>query len=191
MLARPDIRPDARDNQGRTPLWHALGCLREECRAFTSGLGHSDGGRFRGFLTASIGALCARDDVDPHSKCPARERQSPADVAAEVLRICNGEEEEIRGSGSSVGDEDADDETTAAGGARLSPAVALDTTGVVVVKKKRRRRRKAKREAPGVGGEDGSTGSTSVPEDASDGERNMALVDEGTETVASSTASDP
>lgn len=153
MLARPDIRPDIRDNEGKTPLWHALSCMREEHRASTSGSsgsGTSDGGHFQGFLTASIEALCAHGEVDP-DKYPTRERQSSADLAAEVVQIYN--RRKMGGSGSCKGG-DADTAAGAqehAGGGKaairamtkmLGPAERKDTGDGVKRKRRRRRRRR-------------------------------------------------
>ncbi|KAG8166813.1 hypothetical protein KVR01_002502 [Diaporthe batatas] len=160
---RPDILPDTRDNEGRTPLWHALSSMRQEARAFAAGSGTSDGGHFQGFLAAGIEALCAHDGVDP-GKYPRRERHSPADLAAEVVRIHS------RGQ---MPCEDGDGDTAAAeyaGGERariramikgLSLAVREEDAGVVVERKKPRRRRRRKRASALT-----STGDDDIPRDS-------------------------
>lgn len=108
MLDRPDMLPDMPDKEGKTPLWHALDCVRKEYEAFSSGLGASDGGHFHGFLRSSIEDLCARDDVDPEEPTGVVGK-TPLELATELVEICS--RDKTRG-GSAAHSDGGTDSTT-------------------------------------------------------------------------------
>lgn len=83
ILERPDVLPDVSDNEGKTPLWHALDGASREHAAPSPNAGPADGGHYFGFLLSSTEALCARDDVDPLRANGLGE--APFDLAADLI----------------------------------------------------------------------------------------------------------